>query len=131
VDPALGADFEGLLGKVRALIDRTELTEALEEIWERVRRLNQYVEQTRPWDLAKEDGGGERLDTVLYNLAEGLRVTTLLLYPYMPETAGRLLDVLAEEGRELTEVGSRRGGQRVEKLPPLFPKLEMLPGTAR
>jgi methionyl-tRNA synthetase len=131
MDPALGADFEGLLGKVRALIDRTELTQALEEIWERVRRLNQYVEQTRPWDLAKDEGGGQRLDTVLYNLAEGLRVTTLLLYPYMPETSGRLLDALAEHGRELTQIGSRQGGQRIEKLPPLFPKLEMLPGTPR
>ena len=74
----------------------------LEEIWKRVRRLNRYVEETRPWDLAKDDAQAERLDQVLYNLAEGLRVTTLLLTAYMPET----------------------GNSIVEMLPPLFPKIE-------
>jgi methionyl-tRNA synthetase len=124
VDPALGSAFGGLLGEFRELIDRTELTQALEQVWQRVRRLNQYVEESRPWDLAKDEAEAGRLDTVLYNLAEGLRVTTLLLYAYMPETAGRLLDGLGEEERELAEFGSRGGGQRIERLPPLFPKLE-------
>ncbi|MGZ5314012.1 MAG: methionine--tRNA ligase, partial [Solirubrobacterales bacterium] len=63
-------------------------------------------------------------DQVLYSLAEGLRVTTLLLHPFVPETAETLLGALGEEGRELAELGSRGGGQRVEKLAPLFPKLE-------
>jgi methionyl-tRNA synthetase len=124
VDPVLEGDFAGLLAQVRDLIDRTELTQALEAVWQRVRRLNQYVEESRPWELAKDEAGAERLDTVLYNLAEGLRATTLLLYAYMPETAGRLLDALGEGERELAEFGSRGGGQRTERLPPLFPKLE-------
>jgi methionyl-tRNA synthetase len=124
VDAPLGGDFANLAEKFSELIDRTELTQALEQVWERVRRLNQYVEESRPWDLAGDDGQSERLDQVLYNLAEGLRVTTLLLYPYMPETAGRLLDALDEPGRELAELGSREGGQRIVKLPPLFPKVE-------
>jgi methionyl-tRNA synthetase len=124
VDPVLEGDFAGLLAQVRDLIDRTELTQALEAVWQRVRRLNQYVEESRPWELAKDEAGAERLDTVLYNLAEGLRATTLLLYAYMPETAGRLLDALGEGERDLAEFGSRGGGQRIERLPPLFPKLE-------
>jgi methionyl-tRNA synthetase len=124
VDPVLAGDFAGLLTQVRDLIDRTELTQALEAVWQRVRRLNQYVEESRPWELAKDEAGAERLDTVLYNLAEGLRATTLLLYAYMPETAGRLLDALGEGERDLAEFGSRGGGQRIERLPPLFPKLE-------
>jgi methionyl-tRNA synthetase len=123
-DPALGAAFEGLLPRFRDLIDATELTQALEHVWERVRRLNQYVEETRPWDLAKDEGESARLDQVLYSLAEGLRVTTLLLFAFMPETAGGLLDGLGEAGRELADFGSRGGGQSVEKLPQLFPKLE-------
>src|SRR5919109_147840 len=49
--------------RVRDLLDRAELTEALEAIWARVRRLNRYVEEQRPWDLAKEDGDAERLDS--------------------------------------------------------------------
>jgi methionyl-tRNA synthetase len=127
LDPAIAADFEGAADRVRELLDRSELTQALEEIWKLVRRLNQYVEETRPWDLAKEDGERERLDQVLYNLAEGLRVITLLLHPYMPETSGRLLDALGEPSRELAELGSREGGWRLERIPPLFPKLEAEP----
>jgi methionyl-tRNA synthetase len=123
-DPLLESDFAALPSEVRELIDRTELTQALEAIWRRVRRLNQYVEETRPWDLAKQEGEAERLDTVLYNLGEGLRVTTLLLDAFMPETAGRLLDAIGEPRRQLAEFGSRGGGQKVERLPPLFPKLE-------
>jgi methionyl-tRNA synthetase len=127
LDPAIAGDFDGAADRVRELLDRSELTQALEEIWKLVRRLNQYVEETRPWDLAKEDGERERLDQVLYNLAEGLRVTTLLLHPYMPETSGRLLDALGEPSRELAELGSREGGWRLERIPPLFPKLEAEP----
>jgi methionyl-tRNA synthetase len=60
---------------------------------------------------------------VLFGLAEGLRVTTLMLHAYMPSTTDRLLDALEEPGRELTDFGSRGGGQKLGELPPLFPKL--------
>jgi methionyl-tRNA synthetase len=126
-DPDLAAGEDGLSTLVEAvsrLLDHAELTEALEEIWKRVRRLNRYVEETRPWDLVGEDGGGERLDRVLYSLAEGLRVAALLLYAYIPSTSDRLLAALGEEGRALPEFGSRGGGQRTERLEPLFPKIE-------
>ncbi|MEK6250874.1 MAG: methionine--tRNA ligase [Actinomycetota bacterium] len=123
-DPQLATDFGGAADRVRDLLDAAELSLALEVIWKLVRRLNQYVEESRPWDLAKEEAGAERLDSVLYNLAEGLRVTTLLLHPYLPDSSVRLLDALDERGRELAELGSRKGGQRIEKLPPLFPKAE-------
>ena len=124
IDPALAPAFEGAVARVRELLDRAELSQALEEIWKLVRRLNQYVEESRPWDLAKEEGEAARLRTVLYNLAEGLRVTTLLLVPYLPQTAETLLGALEQDGLELADFGSRGGGQRVEKLPPLFPKVE-------
>ena len=126
-DPELAAGADGLAaleGGVCGLLDRAELTQALEEIWKRVRRLNRYVEETRPWDLAKDDVQADRLDQVLYNLAEGLRVTTLLLTAYMPETGERMLDALGAAGRGIEAFGSHGGGQLVKKLPPLFPKIE-------
>jgi methionyl-tRNA synthetase len=89
-----------------------------------VRRLNAYVEETKPWELAKDDSQAERLDSVLYNLAEGIRFLALLLHPYMPETSGRLLDALAEGNRELDAFGARGGGARIERIEPLFPKLD-------
>ncbi len=116
--------LDGLTGRVAELLDRAELTSALEEVWARVRRLNRYVEESRPWDLAKDPAHAADLDRVLYGLAEGLRVVGLLLYPYIPDSAGRLLDALGEEGRELAEPGSRGGGARVERIPALFPKLD-------
>jgi methionyl-tRNA synthetase len=126
-EPELARDFEGAVDRIRGLLDDTELTQALEEIWKLVRRLNQYVEEAKPWELAKEDSASQRLDNVLYGLAEGLRVTTLLLHPYMPETTDRLLGALDESDRGLADFGSRGGGQSLEKLAPLFPKLEPQP----
>ena len=127
VDPALaeGEDaLEAIDAVVRELLDRAELTQALEAIWSRVRRLNRYVEETKPWELAKDDAQSDRLDACLYNLAEGVRVLALALHPYTPETCGKLLEALAEDNRELDPFGGRAGGQRVERIPPLFPKLE-------
>ncbi|HEY8952874.1 MAG TPA: class I tRNA ligase family protein, partial [Candidatus Dormibacteraeota bacterium] len=126
VGPQLAADFDGVVERVRDLLDQAELSQALEVIWKLVRRLNQYVEESRPWDLAKDESQAGDLDGVLYNLAEGLRVTTLLLHPYLPDSSVRLLDALGEPERGLAaaELGSHKGGQGIEKLPPLFPKVE-------
>jgi methionyl-tRNA synthetase len=124
VDAALAEDFDGVGDRFRELLDRAELTQALEEAWKLVRRLNRYVEETRPWELAKDEADPERLDEVLYNLGEGLRVATLLLVPYLPRTSERLLAALGEGTGEPAELGGRPGGQRIERLPPLFPKIE-------
>jgi methionyl-tRNA synthetase len=124
VDGVLAADFAGTLERFTSLLDRAELSQALEVAWVLVRRLNRYVEETAPWVLAKDEAERARLDEVLYNLVEGLRVVTLMLVPYLPETSEKLLGTLAEEGRALAELGSRGGGQSVERVPPLFPKIE-------
>jgi methionyl-tRNA synthetase len=125
-DPALAGGEDGLAGidaTVRDLLDSAELTQALETIWARVRRLNRYVEEKRPWELAKDPALASELDRVLYNLVEGVRVLALLLWAYMPSTSERVLDALGEDGRDLAEFGSGSGGARVERIPPLFPKL--------
>jgi methionyl-tRNA synthetase len=126
---ALAADFDGLVDAVRSRIDRAELTLAIEEIWKAVRRLNRYVEEEAPWNLAKDDGAAARLDEVLYSLAEGLRVVTVLLHPYLPATSTTLLSALGETGAEALSLdgaafGARPGGARVERVPPLFPRVE-------
>jgi len=128
-DPELSVGEDGLAAlpeRVRELLDHAEISQALEEIWARVRRLNRYVEEARPWDLAKDEGSAERLDEVLYSLAEGLRVLTLLLLPYVPVSSDRLLNALGESERSLdvARFGARSGGAETERIPPLFPKLE-------
>ncbi len=122
-DPLLTADFEGLVARVSGLLDEAQISQALEEIWVLVRRLNRYVEESQPWVLAKDEGDAERLDQVLYSLVEGLRVLVLLLHPYLPNSTAVLAEALSQEGLELAEFGSRAGGQSVEKISPLFPKL--------
>jgi methionyl-tRNA synthetase len=122
-DPALDQDFDGLADEVGQLLDRAEITQALDRIWQRVRRLNRYVEERAPWQLAKEGRDGE-LDTTLRSLAEGLRVVTVLLSPYIPDTAGKLLRALGDEDRSLARAvyGNGTRGSATQTLPPLFPK---------
>jgi methionyl-tRNA synthetase len=123
-DPELGADFEGLSAEVRELLDGAEITQALDRIWQRVRRLNRYVEERSPWQLAKDDARAGELDQTLRSLAEGLRVVTVLLTPYIPDTAAKLLQALGDSDGSLESAvyGARPGGARTETLPPLFPK---------
>jgi methionyl-tRNA synthetase len=124
VDPVLSADFDGLREEVCGLLDGAEITQALDRIWQRVRRLNRYVEERAPWQLAKDESKAAELDQTLRSLAEGIRVVTVLLAAYIPETAEKLLAALGAEDRSLEHAtfGARPGGARVEKLPPLFPK---------
>jgi methionyl-tRNA synthetase len=126
VDPELTQDFAGLCEEVSNLLDHAEITQALEVIWQRVRRLNRYVEECQPWQLAKDESKAGELDTTLRSLAEGLRAVTVLLLPYIPESAEKLLAALGapETDIEHAHYGAHPGGQTVEKLPPLFPKPE-------
>jgi methionyl-tRNA synthetase len=125
-DPALAPDFDGVVDEVQDLLDNAEITQALERIWQRVRRLNRYVEERAPWQLAKDEAKAEELDQTLASLAEGLRAVTVLLLPYIPESAEKLLAALGtpETSLETAHYGRGTRGATVEKLPPLFPKPE-------
>jgi methionyl-tRNA synthetase len=127
LDGELARDFEGLAERVCALLDRAEITQALEEIWRLVRRLNRYVEERAPWTLAKDEQRAGELDGVLASLAEGLRVVTLLLVAYLPASTSKLLDALDVRERTLAAAyfGARPADgreRRVGALEPLFPK---------
>jgi len=125
VDRELAPDFESLIEEVCALLDRAEITQALERIWQRVRRLNRYVEERAPWVAAKDPAGAGELDTTLRSLAEGLRTVTVLLHPYLPETAAKLLDALGapELALDGARFGAAPGGGTTRTVPQLFPKL--------
>jgi methionyl-tRNA synthetase len=122
----LAGEFEDLAERVSRHFDELELTQALAAIWELVRRLNQYVQDEAPWKLAKDPDAGDRLDVVLYGLAEGLRVVSVLVQPFMPNSSERLLAALGQESDSLDDarMGARPGGERIGDLPPLFPRVE-------
>jgi methionyl-tRNA synthetase len=123
LDPALAEDFAGLSERVAAQVDRAELTLALDEIWQRVRRLNRYVEEQAPWKLAKDDSAAAELDRVLRTLAEGLRTVGVLLWPYIPASSERLLGALGAP--DVSYLSAELGAGRIERvqtLDSLFPK---------
>jgi methionyl-tRNA synthetase len=127
VDAELAPDFDGLADEVAGLLDRAEITQALDRIWQRVRRLNRYVEERAPWQLAKDPAESARLQTTLRSLAEGLRVLTVLLSAYMPESTAKLLDALGDESGDRLAMGGAvfgagTGGAAIGELPQLFPK---------
>ena len=123
-DPELAAEFEGLVGEVIELIDAAEITAALDRIWQRVRRANRFVEERAPWQLAKDPKATGELHRVLASLAEAIRVLSVLLSPYIPEGAGKLLDALGSPDLSLAgaEFARRTLPRDVAELPPLYPK---------
>jgi methionyl-tRNA synthetase len=126
LDETLAAEFDGLSEAVHRRIDAVELTGALDEIWQRIKRLNRYVQDEQPWQLAKDEAQAERLDQVLYSLAEGLRVVSVLLHPFMPASAERLLQALGREDLSLdgARFGAVEGGAQIGELGQLFPRVE-------
>jgi methionyl-tRNA synthetase len=123
-DPALAREFEGLIPQLRDLLDAAEVSTALELIWRRVRRCNRYVEERAPWQLAKDPEAANELDRTLASLAEAVRVISVLVFPYVPTSAQKLLEVLAAPELSLSgaEFAPRGGGRTVGALEPLFPK---------
>jgi methionyl-tRNA synthetase len=125
LDAELDGEFAGLAKEVEGLIDRAELTAALDVIWQRVRRLNRYVEERAPWVLAKDDARAQELDRVLSTLVAGLRVLAVLLHPYLPSSTDRLLDALDCEDRSLASArwdSTQALGRQIAELQSLFPK---------
>ena len=112
-------------------LEAWDLDGALESIWTLVTRTNQYIEENAPWVLAKDPGQRERLETVLYNVSEAVRMLAVLLGPFVPRTANAMLARLGEP--PLADGAWERGltwgalppGQAVATGKPLFPRLEM------
>jgi methionyl-tRNA synthetase len=124
LDDALAGDFAGLEDEVARRLDAFELTGALDVIWQRVRRLNRYVEEQAPWQQAKDPERADDLDRTLASLAEGVRVLAVLLHPYLPESTTKLLDALGapDTAYAAATFGAGSAGRDVTALEPLFPK---------
>ena len=122
----LAAHLGGLVDRVRERLDRVEVSAALDHIWTSVRALNRFVQDREPWRLSKDPARAGELDQVLYGVAEGLRVVSVLVHPYMPETAEKLLAALGHEDRSLEQAGygDVGGGARTGDPGQLFPKVE-------
>jgi methionyl-tRNA synthetase len=112
-------------------MNRLDFSNALEEIWKLVRRTNKYIDETMPWSLAKDESNKARLDTVLYNLADSIRIISILIEPFMHYTTKKIWAQLGiDEGQgtawEDTFVfGKIPSGIKVHRQAPLFPRIDV------
>ncbi len=104
-------------------MDISHVADALDEIWNLLRRSNKYIDETMPWALAKDEENKARLGTVLYNLLECIRISAVLLKPFMPETSDKILEQLNTKIDTL-EFGGLKAGEETSDAVPLFNRLD-------
>lgn len=118
-----------LANKVRREVEALRIHLALEEVLQYVRSLNKFVNDARPWELARDPGKKRELEEALYTVVEGLRIASVLLQPALPTKAKELRAALGLGDYTVaqTEVwGLSPAGTRIpEEAPILFPKLEV------
>ncbi len=110
---------------------------AVQAVWEFIGQMNKYIDVTQPWVLAKDRHARPQLDAAIYNLLEGLRVVSGLIYPIMPDTAASMQRHLGLDPRarffDLEGLKAWRGlpaGGQLPKTLALFPRIEWPPSTA-
>ncbi|KZL90001.1 methionine--tRNA ligase [Clostridium magnum] len=114
--------------KVEKSIDDLKIPEALDSIWELIGRSNKYIDETTPWILAKDEAKKERLGTVLYNLSEALRIVSVCVSSFLPETSENINKQLNVELTTWDSVASFDGtsaGTKVSKGELLFPRIDV------
>jgi methionyl-tRNA synthetase len=122
----LAADAAKAADETRALLKQSQLQAALQSIWGLVNRANKYVDETAPFKLAKDPAQAQRLDEVLYNLAESCRVLAVLLSPFLPGTSAKIYAQLGLTGApdQLADAtwGGLPAGHQTGEPVPLFPR---------
>lgn len=118
--------------KFATFMDNFEINAAMTEIWRLIGRTNKYIDETMPWSLAKAADGKQRLATVMYNLAEVLRIVALLISPFMPVTTAKIWEQLglkAQQGLSADLKAAQTWGglpahTKIQKGEPIFPRIE-------
>lgn len=111
-------------------MDHMELNQAIKDVWNLIGRANKYIDETAPWILAKDPAQAERLQAVMYNLAEALRIIAILIAPFVPVTALKIYEQLGlgkPESFFMADAvwGKLATGTKVQKGEPLFPRIEV------
>src|SRR5690606_29698772 len=130
-DGVLQETAERVFDEVEAALDRFELDKALQIAWELPKRVNKYIDENAPWELHKQ-GREAKLRTVLYNAAEAIRLSGVLVAPFLVHTPGRIwaqlgleADPAALRWQEARRWGGLTPGLAVNKSEPLFPRIDL------
>jgi len=130
VDKSLIDVCNGAYEKVAKAMDSLLVPEALEEIWKIIIRANKYIDETTPWLLAKDESKRARLQSVIYNLIEAIRMANVLVSPFLTKSyveVFKKIGVTDEylEGFGSLEFGTMRSGAKVEKGEALFKRIDI------
>jgi len=126
---------ESIPNEVAFLMDKLDFAAALTVIWRLVNRANKYIDETMPWNLAKDPAKQGQLATVMYNLAEAIRIVTIMVTPVMPTLPEKVWAQLGSNEAsnndwEGVAWGGTMPGQQVKKMEALFPRIESKEMTA-
>ncbi|OBR91754.1 methionine--tRNA ligase [Clostridium sp. 001] len=114
--------------KVEKNMNDLRIPEALDNIWDLITRSNKYIDETTPWILAKDEAKKDRLGTVLYNLLESLRIISVCVSPYLPETSTKMYKQLNTNVVSWDSIASFNGtkaGTKISKGELLFPRIDV------
>lgn len=128
VDKDLIEVAKGTYPKFVELMDDFNFNQALETVWTLIRRANKYVDETEPWILGRDEENKDRLNRVLYNLAECIRIVAQLIEPVMKNTSKLILDKLGTDNKGFESAGNfgiLEEGARVDKGANLFDRLDI------
>ncbi len=116
--------------KVENLLEQLQFNTALQEIWKAVSRTNKYIDETTPWILARDENNKPRLAQVLYNLTESIRIISILIQPFMPDTPEKIWEQfsICEDCRSWDSAktwGKYRASEKVVEKAPMFPRIDL------
>lgn len=129
LDEELIAMATSLRGKCDSYVDKYQFSSALTEIWKLIARTNKYIDETMPWALGKDESKTDRLAAVMYNLCEVLRIVSILITPFLPNTAPKIQEQIGAGAAVLTyEAAANWGllpdGAIISKGETLFPRID-------
>ncbi len=132
LQPGLKSDALSTIAEFEKAMETFAFHKALEAIWEFISKMNKYVDITAPWVLAKKKSSRKQLEVVIYNLLEGLRIISGLIYPIMPDTAAKMQKHLGMDPEkpfyDLDLLKTWKGmepGTKFPKLITLFPRVDL------
>ena len=114
--------------KVEASVEKLNIPEAIEHVFALIGRANKYIDETTPWILAKDEEKKERLGTVLYNLIESLRISSILLSSFLPDTSEKInkqINASKTDWASLSSFDGTVAGTKVVKGDNLFPRIDV------
>src|SRR5699024_3203221 len=130
-DKELEQFIQETITKVEDAMEEMQFSVALSSIWQLISRTNKYIDETEPWILAREEEKRNRLGNVMAHLVESIRISAVMLQPFLTEAPKEIFKQLGITDQSLQEwdsiyhLGNIEEGTKIEKGKPIFPRLEM------